>query len=426
MIPHPVAATAIARPDHVVLVTPEGAWTADALASRVARRAGAFAAAGLRPGDRVALRGPPDADFVVAVHALGWLGAVCLPVSWRATTEECEDLARHAHGRLGALSGAIRIPDDAPPIAPRAWPLEEDRLLVASSGTTGAARLIPVTTLQLLTSAFGSAIRLGHLPTDRWICALPLHHVGGLSILYRCAWYGTTLELLPRFDAGEVNRAIARGASLVSLVPTMLERVLDDRSDTPFPTSLRAILLGGAAAPDGLLARCRAMGAPVARTWGMTEAASQIATSAPGQYEGGLPPLPVATVEARAGRLVVRGPIVAGEQVTQDRGHVDASGCVHVEGRADAVIVSGGEKVDPVEVEQVLARHPAVREAAVVAVPDPTWGERPIALLVGEPVGSDELVAWCRASLSGYKVPSGFRWVDAIPRTELGKIKRRG
>src|SRR5690606_4255140 len=121
---------------------------------------------------------------------------------------------------------------------------------------------------------------------------LPLNHVGGLSILYRCAWYATTVELHPRFDADAVSRSIDDGASLVSLVPTMLERVLDARRDRPFPPRLRAILLGGARTPEALVSRCRAIGAPVSLTWGMTEAASQVATRFPGDLDGGgVPPL---------------------------------------------------------------------------------------------------------------------------------------
>jgi len=422
MIPHPLLATAAARPDHVVLRAGDVALTARDLLRRVERRAAGLRRAGIR-GPVVALRGPADAELVVTLHALGWLGVAVLPLPWKASPRDLE-LAGRADQRVGELPDAVPTLDDDAPCPPADWPLDAPRLCVATSGTTGAPRVVALTTLQLMTSAFGSAIRLGHLPTDRWVCALPLHHVGGLSILFRCAWYGTTVELHDRFDAAAVNHAIDQGAALVSVVPTMLERLLDARGDAPFPPTLRAVLLGGAAPPEALLARCRAIGAPVARSWGMTEAASQVATAMPGDLTEGYPPLPFVAVDAPDGRLRLRGALVGGELVTADRGRV-VDGRVVVLGRADDVIVSGGENVDPAAIEQVLARHPAVREVAVVGVPDPEWGARPVAHLVGAPVPDAELEAWCRARLARFEVPDRFVWRDALPRNALGKVVRR-
>lgn len=422
MIPHPLLSTAAARPDHVVLRAGDVALTARELLRRVERRASGLRRVGI-VGPLVALRGPADAEFVITLHALGWLGLAVLPLPWKASARDLE-LAAHADQRLGHLPGALPWADDDAPCPPAAWPLEQVRLSVATSGTTGRARLVPLTTLQLLASAFGSAIRLGHLPSDRWVCALPLHHVGGLSILFRCAWYGTTVELHERFDAEAVDRAIDQGAALVSVVPTMLERLLDARRDAPFPGTLRALLLGGAAPPEALLARCRAIGAPVARSWGMTEAASQVATTLPGDLADGYPPLPFVAVDTEDGRLRLRGPLVGGELLTADRGHV-IDGRVFVLGRADDVIVSGGENIDPAVIEQALARHPSVREVAVVGVPDPVWGQRPVAHLVGDPVPDAELAAWCRERLARWEVPDRFVWRGALPRNALGKVVRR-
>jgi O-succinylbenzoic acid--CoA ligase len=377
----------------------------------------------------VALRGEPGVDLIAALHAIGRVGAAAFPLSEKAPLAELEPLLALADLRVGDLPGALPMDAEGQePCPARDWPLEEVRLVVATSGTTGAAKPVPLTVSQLLFSAFGSAIRLGHLPGDRWILPLPLNHVGGLSVLLRCAWYATTVDLHPRFDPAEVDRAVEDGATLISVVPVLLERLLDHRGDRPFPPHLRCVLVGGAGTPEALAERCRRIGAPVALSWGMTEAASQVATRFPGELDlRGAPPMPFAIVRAdEAGRLHVSGPLVGGgELATSDRGAIDGDGRVVVLGRVDDVFLSGGENVDPAEIEAALRAHPSVRDAAVVGVPDPTWGARPVAFLEGSRVDEAELLAWCRGRLSRFKVPVSFRWVDALPRNALGKVVRR-
>jgi O-succinylbenzoic acid--CoA ligase len=445
-IPNPVASAARARPDHPAVTLGGWSMTWAEIAAAASRKAAALAARGVAPGDTVALLGRPSPEWIVAFYAVGWLGAVAAPLSPRRTDAElARSLETLAPARVlyepEALSPGVRAlmaarPSDCQAISgedalpERFWPLEEVRLIVLSSGTTGAPRPIPLTTAQITFSAFGSALRLGHDPGDRWLCCLPLNHVGGLSILLRCALYATTAVAHPRFDAGAVARALDSGQiQLVSLVPTMLSAVLDARPAAPFPPGLRAILLGGGAAPEALLARCRAIGAPVAPTWGMTEAASQLATAPPGAAGPGVgPPVAFARISTEGGVLTIEGPVAPGGRLrTRDRGALDERGWVHVHGRADDVIISGGENIDPLEVEAILVAHPAIAEAAVVARPDPRWGQRPAAWLV--PAGADRpdesaLIEWCRQRLAGFKIPDAFRWIDALPRTELGKVSR--
>lgn len=428
-IPHPLAAAARSRPAHPALVVgsseDQRACAYASLAAEVARRAQSLRTLGVGEGDVVALDGPPDADWVAAFHAIGWVGAVAAPLPM--------DGAERA--RAATLLGATRTVTPAElPLAgtgcdPVDWRLDAPRLVVLTSGSTGTPRRVELSAGQLLFSALGSAMRLGHDPADTWLCCLPLHHVGGLSILLRCTIYGTTVRLHPSFHAADVARALDAGeASLVSLVPTMLRRVLDARAARPFPTRLRVVLLGGGPIPDDLLDRAAELAVPVARTWGMTEAASQIATAAPGDDAPGYPPLPFVQVQATdEGALVVEGPIApSGRLVTADAGHLDPTGRVHVAGRRDDVIISGGENVDPREVETVLEGHPAIREAAVVGVPDAEWGARPVAVVVLDgPVDDDALRAHCAARLSGFRVPDRFARIDGpLPRSSLGKLRR--
>ena len=304
---------------------------------------------------------------------------------------------------------------------------EGTRLRLLTSGSTGIPKIVDLTARQLRASADASRARLGCDADDVWLCCMPLHHVAGLSILTRTGIAGATTLLLPGFDAELVSRAIdTQGITMISLVPTMLGRLLDVRGTRPFPPSLRVILLGGAPAHEVLLDRCRAIEAPVALTWGMSETASQIATREPGDLrqapDVGLP-LPGHRVFIEDGRLGVEGPIAPdGYLVTEDRGHLDAKGRVVVDGRGDALIISGGENVDPSRVAGVLSTHPSVSEAVVIGMPDAEWGERVCAVLTG---GQDEnLSNWLRTRLDAHERPRQILWLDALPRNAMGKIER--
>jgi O-succinylbenzoic acid--CoA ligase len=259
----------------------------------------------------------------------------------------------------------------------------------------------------------------------------------------------------PRFDAGEVSEAIEAGISHVSLVPTQLQRLLAERGGRPAPSTLRAILLGGGPLGGDLLAQARGAGLPVLTTYGMTETASGVAVGGPHAVSGDDPtalrPLPGMAIRIAPGgdaddisQILVRGPMVFGgyfadAEATSDRlvdgwlqtgdlGTMDDRGLLRVVDRRDDLIVRGGENVYPAEVEAVLVGHPGVVEAAIVGLPDPTWGAVPMAAIVlvpGAKVSDAALERHCRERLAGYKVPVGFHRVVALPRNESGKIFRR-
>lgn len=415
LIPNPIASAAV-RPHHP-MVEGEVTLTWGEGLDRVRRLAAGLHHAGVGPGAEVGLPARPTVETVVALHALGWVGAVAVPLP----PGQPRGGSTLDGGRLD--DAALRL--DLPPAPERPWPLEEPRVALHTSGTTGTPRRVTLSTGQLLLSAFASATRLGLSPADRWLACLPLHHVGGLQVLLRSAWYGTTVVLHPDFDPGRVAAALD-SVTLVSLVPQMLARVLDARADRPFAPTLRAILLGGAPCPPELLARCRHVGAPVALSWGMTEAASQVATRFPGDLSDAPhsgPPLPFARVAAVAGRLVVDGPLVATPTTTTDVGWVDA-GNVVVVGRSDDAILSGGEKILPEPIEETLCTHPAIADAAVVATHSARWGERPVAFVV--PRGPLRgVLEWVRERLGPVPTPDRLIPVELIPRTPLGKPLRR-
>ena len=225
----------------------------------------------------------------------------------------------------------------------------------------------------------------------------------------------------------------------------MLSRVLAARGDAKAPPTLRNVLVGGGPVPEPLLQAARSLGYPVAPTYGLTEATSQVATRAPSDHVAlGLRPLPGVEVRVdaegvAAGEILVRGPIVMSgylcrpeeaERVLRDGWlHTGDVGCMHSDGtltvldRRRDLIVSGGENIYPAEIEAVILAHPQVAEAGVGRRADPRYGGRPVAWFVGQ-ANEQEVATFCRERLASFKVPVDFHKVAALPRTAAGKLKR--
>lgn len=428
----------------------------DAAADAVAA---ALAAGGVVPGDRVAFWGEGTPAAVAAVWGIPRAGAMAVPLGTRLLPAEAMaltralgvrvlwgpgpdlDLARPAGGREGPAPGQAGPPHP------------DARIVVMTSGTSGRGRPVVLTGANAAASAAASQARLGNGPGDRWLCVLPLHHVGGLSILWRSAREGGTVVLEERFGALETAALLAGGSiAFASLVPTMLARVLDEHPG-PFP-GVRAVLVGGGPADPALLARARRAGLPVLATYGMTETTSQVATESPA--EAGLRPgsagrpLDGFTVRAvdeasrvlspgEVGCLKVRGAAVSpgylgepergpGEWLrTGDLGFLDHEGYLFVVGRADDAIITGGEKVHPAAVEAVLRELPLVADARVYGEEDPEWGQRVVAEVApvpGADLDPEALAAHARARLAGYQVPRRWLVVEEVRRSELGKTRR--
>jgi O-succinylbenzoic acid--CoA ligase len=345
--------------------------------------------------------------------------------------------------------------------------------VVLTSGSSAAPKAVVLSNANHAASAAASRVRLGHGRRDVWLATLPLFHVGGLAILTRSALEGSEVALEPTFDLDRAVDALSRrprrGAAptMVSLVPTMLARVLK-RMSQPASTALRGVLVGGAPLSPALGRRALDAGLPVAPTYGMTETCSQIATGVPGSDDAArgvagrpLDGVKVGILEADAegwGEICVRGatvmlgylrPRAEREAVydgtidedaidrsrmhgdwlrTRDRGRFDAAGNLEIAGRCDDVVITGGENVAPVEVEQTLEMHDGVAECLVFGESDDEWGQRVVALVVAAGNGTpsiDELGAWCRERIAAYKVPREFRFVKELPRTATGKVERK-
>ena len=393
--------------------------------NEVARR---LAARGVGEGDRVAVLLPPGIAFAEVLHALPKLGAVLVPVNPRLGAAE---RAWITDGAKLVLDEPVDDGDEAD-VEPRSSiDPSAPHSIIHTSGTTARPKPVVLSYGNYHASATASAAHLGVRDDDAWLGVLPLFHVGGLQVLIRSAIYGTCAVVHDGFDVDRVRAALEAGeVTLASFVATMVRRLRDAGwEDAP---RLRAALVGGGPVPADLLEWAAARSLPLMATYGMTETCSQVVTgSGPGEPPRALPGVDLKT--SGEGELLVRGPMVASGALaddgwlhTGDRGHVAPGGSVHVEGRIDDTIVTGGENVAAAEVEEALLSHPSVRDAGVVGLPDPEWGQVVTAyVVVADGVTDEELIAHARERLAGYKLPKAVHRMEELPRNAAGKLLRR-
>lgn len=531
----PLRATARERPEATALEGPRGEWcygdldaAADALALRLA-------GAGLAPGDRVACLLESGVAAVVALHGVPRSGASVAPLHSGWTEPELDDFLRRlrprvllcdartagrASGLMGSSGLLVRLgpawaggdfpgasgTDVAPGAATAgdgpAVPLAElptpegagsppgpdpeaEHTVLATSGTSGRPRGVRLSLANHLACQRAAAGRMGLGRDDRWLASLSPAHVGGVALVLRAALTGARLVLRGGFDAGELLALAGEGRiTHASLVPTMLRRVLRAWVGRPPPESLRGLLIGGDAADPRTLRAALDRGWPLYPTYGLTEAASQVATATPDEArehpDSVGRPLEGVEVDVDGDEIVVRGPTVGlgylgtarapgavvrdgrviprqggsdpeeaadprdpgaepladedGWLHTGDSGRRDLEGRLYVTGRLSERLVTGGVTVDPSEVERVLGGHPAVAEVCVAGVEDPEWGDRLVAVVVRDPgtpgadpdapLGEAALAAWFGERLAAPKRPRAVRFVDRIPKNANGKPDR--
>ena len=468
---------AAVTPHALALVAGREHITYRELDRRVQQVAIHLAAHGVGAGVRLAVLLPNTPDYVCLIHAAARLGAILVPLNTRlAAPELAFQLAKTTPALLVTDAGhrprvvaapcpvldvtALRAPVSPAARVPAPAPvtLDSPQAIVFTSGTTGRPKGVVLTFGNHFWSATASAYRLGVLPHDRWLSCLPLYHVGGLAVVFRSCLYGTAMVLHDRFDLDDFDAALdADAITLTSLVPTMFYRLLEHRR-TPWPAALRAVLLGGAATSPALVEAGKARGVPMAVTYGLTEAASQVATATPDLVlrKPGSPGAPLmfgrvhigdgegnTLAAGEIGEVIVRGPMVMagyfeepeataqtlrdGDLFTGDMGYLDDDGDLWIVQRRSDIIVTGGENVYPAEVEAVLDGLPGVRRSCVVGLPDAEWGQSVAALVEVDASAFDvnALRSQARQALAGYKVPRLLVRTDALPQTASGKIERR-
>lgn len=464
MIDDPLSVFSAAReaPHRDALVWQSETLSYASLADRVWPVVERLRARGVTRNTRVAVRAQNDPEAVFTLLALMALDATAVLIHPRLTAVEAQCLLDDAAPSLVLDEGSVTSPRAARDEGWRGQPVAHDPdatlAMLYTSGTTGRPKGAMLPRSAFVASAEASAANLGWRDDDRWLLCLPVCHVGGFSVLTRCVMARRCAVMLPRFDAAAVLASITRDhATLLSVVPTML-RALLDHADAAALSSLRAVLVGGAATPRSLLERCASSGVRALTTWGLTEACSQVTTQ---RYDEAAPlvarddsgaPLagfevelagddgtPVATGEI--GRIRVRGPAVMSGYWghpprdgawldTGDLGSFDTERNLTIHARRTDLIVTGGENVYPVEVEHALMELAGVEAAMVFGVADERWGQAVAAAIVRSRTIDDE-TAW-RASLAGelaqrlapHKRPRRVCVVDALPMRATGKVDR--
>ncbi len=408
----------------------------------------------------VAFVAKPSLDSLLLFYALLELGQSALPLNPRLLTSDHRAMIEQAGAtELSLVEGQLGVTGKAS-FTIEGNELQSSAVLVATSGSTGRAKIANLSKKALVAAAEASADRLGWMDDDRWLLSLSLCHIGGLSIATRCLLARHPVVLgEPRGDAAELTRLIDRhDITLVSLVSTQLHRLLAGDFDL-HRTKLRILLVGGMHADPWLIAAARTRGIPVLATYGMTETASQIATQLPSDLRSLIgpchdvgPALSQLELKIINDEIVVRGPMLFDGYVgeiaevdsmrgpnttglplrhgwfhTGDWGRLDGSGRLTVVGRASDRIVTGGENVAPAEVELVLETIPAIERACVFGVPEAVKGEQVAAAIILREGFVLDLVEFERQvseRLASFKRPRALAIMTEFAVTATGKLDR--
>jgi len=398
----------------------------------------------------IAVEGTPRRETLALLYALIDLGVpfVLLHPGWtgperNAVIDECEALVIDAGAAAPGESGETAAPP--PPVPDDRRPLA----VVYTSGSTGRPKGVELSRAAFAASAAASAANLGRREEDRWALCMPIAHVGGLSIVTRSLAARRAVVLAAPFDTERLIATVERDkVTLLSAVPVMIRMLLDRKPCWIPPGSLRAVLLGGGPIPESLLEEGAKRGFPLLPTYGMTETCSQIATAPPGTEatDSGAPPLELFEVRTRGGRIQVRGPALftsyyppsahydhpfleGGWFETGDLGDIDRSGRLHVRGRADDRIVTGGVNVDPREVEERIGSFPGVAASVVFGLKDEAWGEIIAAAIVmvrGAPLDRKSFASHLAGGLARPKLPRRIAVVNSLPERAPGITDRAG
>ena len=419
--------------------------------TRMGRAAAALRAAGVQPGDRIALQVEKSVEAVVIYLAVLKVGAVFLPLNSAYTEAEVDYFLKDAEPALflrdaqAFLAGAADLPPDLQ-AEPRA--ASDLAAIIYTSGTTGRSKGAMLTHGALAANALALHEAWGFTPDDVLLHALPIFHVHGLFVALHCAFLsGCPMVWLNRFDEAAVLEGLS-GATVMMGVPTFYTRLLAHPGLTREATAHMRLFISGSApllesAFEAFEART---GHRILERYGMSEAVIITTNPLEGERKPGSVGFPLPGVDLRigggeeTGGIEIRGPSVFsgywrmqektaedftadGFFITGDVGRLDPDGRLWISGRAKDLIISGGYNVYPKEVELLLDEHPGVRESAVIGIPHPDFGEGVVAVVEGK---GDEaaLIAALRSRLAGYKTPKRIVFLDALPRNAMGKIQK--
>ncbi|MBF2514303.1 o-succinylbenzoate--CoA ligase [Listeria marthii] len=446
-------------PNETALVFEGKEETFAEISEAVERLAGKLFARGIRKDEMVALLGKNDRMTFLLIHALQQLGAITLFLNNRLTKKEIAFQLANAEVQQVIMADSfadkvatgisyteLQQTDYIAPALIEIWDLSRVASVMYTSGTTGQPKGVMQTYENHWWSAVASALNLGLTEKDSWLCAVPIFHISGLSIMMRSVIYGIPVYLEEHFDEEKITQLLESGqVSTISVVTSMLERLLKIHGGSYHP-NLRTVLLGGGPASKTVLEICKQRDIPIVQSFGMTETASQIVTLPPKDAltkigSSGKALFPAEVKIADDGEILLKGPsitpgylhndaatnaaFVDGWFKTGDIGYLDEEGFLFVLERRSDLIISGGENIYPTEIEHVIATYEAVKEVAVVGKSDDKWGSVPVAFIVAEQIFDEtELRTICQTNLASFKIPKQITIVDNLPKTASGKIQR--
>lgn len=471
MYPNWILQRAQLTPTRTALTYEQQSWTFEELKNKSIECAYQLKAHGIEPGSRVAILGPSTPRLVVMMYACMHLQCEMVMLNRKLSKVELqyqiedagvekilvddEDKELLSEGNNMLFFSCIQEAQGQSIEIKKEWPIDQTISIMYTSGTTGVPKGVRQTVGNHQASALASVLNIGLSEDDVWLCAVPLFHISGFSILVRSLLYGNEVKLYKKFDEHGAVEDIANGrVTHMSAVAVMLQRVLQGLEEKEWEASakFKMILAGGGPVPVTYLERAERLKLTVSQTYGMTETSSQTATlsnedSMRKLGSAGKPlffnqiQISGATAAGERGEILVRGPHVTPGYIgrfseksatvdgwlhTGDIGYLDEEGYLFVVDRRSDLIISGGENIYPAEIENALSAHPAIQEAGVCAFDDETWGQVPAAFIVLRAEATEEeLREFCKERLAKYKVPKYFYLVSSLPRNGSNKLMRR-
>lgn len=476
-IPNPILKRVSLTPERTMLLFEKRKYTFKEIFELAHIKARQLQNYGVKKGDYVSVLLHNHVDTVVAFLSLQLLGGVAVVLNNRLTAEELDwqindsksiivlteerfkDKTKSLHISIPILfkEEMESAPFEEPTIQEEVH-LDDVCTVMYTSGTTGNPKGVLQTYGNHWWSATGSALNLGLHQDDSWLCMVPLFHISGFSILMRSMIYGMKVVLEESFNEQTTFRLIhEERVTIMSVVTTMLSRLIEALDEERFPPHFRCMLLGGGPAPLRILETCVEKGIPVFQSYGMTETSSQIVTLSPeysisklGSAGKALFPSQLKILDEKgrealshqSGEILVKGPnvtigylnreeetrkqMIDGWLKTGDIGYLDEEGFLYVQDRRTDLIISGGENIYPAEIEGVLTTHSAIIDAGVIGVDDEVWGQIPVAFVQKKgDLTEDEVIIFCSEKLAKYKCPRQIYFIDNIPRNASKKLLRR-
>lgn len=418
----------------------------------------------LNPGSRVGLLATNTLMSYKLALAIMCSGRTIVWLNWRLAGEELERQIKDSGLQLCLVENSLwrsemtnpfksysaflitsADPGELIPVFKSNWVAS----IMYTSGTTGKPKGVLQTFGNHFYSAVSSALNLGLSSADKWLCVAPIFHISGFSIIMRGLIYGMTVRLVEKFRAEEIERILANETvTIMSVVPFMLKKLIQqqNKTNTHYNSAFRCMLLGGGTIDRETLKTCLQRSIPVVQCYGMTETCSQIIAlrSADALLKLGSVGQPLFSTQlklSKDGEILLKTPaltpgylnlpdklpskMIDGWYRTGDIGHLDKEGYLYIDGRADEMLISGGENIFPQEVEQVYQRYPQINEVAVVGQTDPVWGQVPVAFVVSDRrLSTTKLMNYGYEHLARYKVPQHYIFVSELPKNASGKIRR--